>query len=182
MGSVEAPLAAADLAVRPWRTATLVATLVAAVELVLLVIVGVHLLAKPVARALHHRAATAALSTPTATTKAIRTIKRHEERQLAVTPKLTRAQTGVLVLNGNGVAGAAGSEAARLSGLGYPITGTTNAQRHDYATTSVMYRPGYGPEADRLAHDLGLKAVGPLDGIRASALHGGKLVVIVGVG
>jgi molybdopterin-guanine dinucleotide biosynthesis protein A len=43
-----------------------------------------------------------------------------------------------------------------------------------------MYRPGYRAEGQRLAKDLGVKVVGPLDGISAAALHGGELAVVVG--
>ena len=45
-----------------------------------------------------------------------------------------------------------------------------NAHRQDYATSVVMYRPGFRAEGLRLASDLGVKVVGPLDGIAASAL------------
>jgi hypothetical protein len=95
-------------------------------------------------------------------------------------PHVARAHTGVLVLNGNGRTGAAAAEAARLQGLGYPVTGTGNAGRSDYATTSVMYRPGFRGEAIRLARDLGLHAVGPLDGLSLARLRGGKLAIILG--
>ena len=81
-------------------------------------------------------------------------------------PKLTRAETGVFVLNGNGRSGAAASEAAKLSNLGYHVPGTGNAKRQDYATTVVMYRPGFQAEALRLARDLHVKVVGPLDGLK----------------
>jgi hypothetical protein len=43
-----------------------------------------------------------------------------------------------------------------------------------------MYRPGYRAEGLRLAKDLGVKVVGPLDGIAVSALDGGQLAVVVG--
>jgi hypothetical protein len=43
-----------------------------------------------------------------------------------------------------------------------------------------MYRPGFRGEGLRLARDMHLKAVGPLDGMKAPALHGAKLVVLLG--
>ncbi len=43
-----------------------------------------------------------------------------------------------------------------------------------------MYRPGFRAEGLRLARDLGIKVVGPLDGIHTGALDGGQLAVIVG--
>ena len=47
---MDAPLLTEHELIRPWRRATLVASLVAAVELVLLVGVGAVLVAKPLAR------------------------------------------------------------------------------------------------------------------------------------
>ena len=49
---------------RPWRTATLVASLVAAIELVLLLVAAVLLLAKPLSHAMQRHAEAAAFSTP----------------------------------------------------------------------------------------------------------------------
>jgi hypothetical protein len=174
---VDAPLTAPDALIRPWRTATIVASLVAAVELVLLLGAGVVLLGKPLAHALNHHAKAAAAA-PAKTVAKPKPVVVH--RTPPAIPHVARAHTGVLVLNGNGRSGAAASEAARLHSLGYPVTGTGNAPRTDYATTSVMYRPGFRGEAIRLARDLGLHAVGPLDGLTAARLDGGKLVVILG--
>jgi len=44
----------------------------------------------------------------------------------------------------------------------------------------VMYKRGFAAEGARLARDLHVKVVGPLDGMSVSALHGGQLVVILG--
>ena len=43
-----------------------------------------------------------------------------------------------------------------------------------------MYRPGFEGEAHRLAKDVGVKRVAPLDGLRASDLMGAQLALIVG--
>jgi hypothetical protein len=94
--------------------------------------------------------------------------------------KLTRDQTKVFVLNGNGRSGAAAAAASKLQTFGYRVSATGNAARTDYANTVVMYRPGYRGDALRLAHDLHVKVVGPLDGMKASALHGGQLAVLLG--
>ena len=40
-----------------------------------------------------------------------------------------------------------------------------------------MYSPGFRAEGLRLAQDLQVKVVGPLDGIAPSALDGGQLAV-----
>jgi hypothetical protein len=94
--------------------------------------------------------------------------------------KHPRSHTGVFELNGNGRYGAATSEAAKLSGIGYRVPGKGNAKRQDYATTVVMYRRGWEPEGHRLARDLHVKIVGPLDGMSTSTLHGAQLVVVLG--
>jgi hypothetical protein len=178
---VEAPLTAPDALIRPWRTATIVASLIAALELVALLVLGFVVLAKPVAHALKHHAATAAKTSTTKHATAATPKVVHHKTPPAVA-HLPRAKTGVLVLNGNGRTGAAAAEAAHLQGLGYPVSATGNAPRSDYATTSVLYKPGFRGEAVRLEHDLGVHAVGPLDGLKPAALHGGKLAVILGAG
>jgi hypothetical protein len=43
-----------------------------------------------------------------------------------------------------------------------------------------MYRKGYAPEAQRLARDLKLKIVAPLDGLRPAELLGAHVAVVVG--
>jgi hypothetical protein len=175
---MDAPIAAEEL-VRPWRRATIVASLLAAVELVLLLGAGALLLARPLSHLLQRQAAAAAASRP---------LKHHATRALVpvpkpkpvAKPKLARSELAILVLNGNGQSGAAGMAAGRLRHLGYRIAATGNAKRQDYATTVVLYRAGYAGEAARLAHDVGAKVVGPLDGLSPAALRGGQLAVIVG--
>jgi LytR cell envelope-related transcriptional attenuator len=171
---VDAPLTPADALIRPWRTATLVASLVAALELVLLVGAALLLLAKPLAHAVQKHAETAAIQPA----KKERAVAHAVAR--ATLPKLLRSETGVFVLNGNGRAGAASEAAGRLGTIGYRVPGTGNATRQDYATTVVMYRKGYAAEAGRLARDLHVKIVGPLDGLRPAALHGAQLAIILG--
>jgi hypothetical protein len=176
---VDAPLESPDALVRPWRTATLVASLVAAIELVLLIGAGVLLLAKPLAHVMKKHAQAAAFAPAK---KHVVAPVHHHVKVKVPAAKLSRSHTGVLVLNGNGRAGAASDEAVRLHGLGYVIRGKGNAKRQDYATTVVMYRKGYAGEGQRLARDLHVKVVGPLDGLTTSALHGGQLVVVLGAG
>jgi LytR cell envelope-related transcriptional attenuator len=172
---VDAPLPTTDALIRPWRTATLVASLVAAIELVLLVGAAVLLLAKPLARAVKHHAESAALAPANPAPVAHRV-----RQQKLAPPKLSRAKTGVFVLNGNGRQGAASTAAGRLSALGYRVPGKGNAERQDYATTVIMYRRGFAAEGLRLAHDLHVQVVGPLDGLKPSALHGAQLAVVLG--
>jgi hypothetical protein len=153
--------------VRPWRTATLVACGVAAFELVLLLIIAVALLSKP----LTAHAKEAALNREVGT--AI------PERPEPKRTTLSRRQTSVLILNGNGISGAAAAEASRARARGYQVAGTANAPR-TYGRTVVMYRAGHRPEAKRLAADMGVTLVGPLDGLRPRQLQGAQLVVVLG--
>jgi hypothetical protein len=155
-------------AVRPWRLAALIAGALAALELVMLVVAGVALLAKP----LSHHARRQAI----AARRSHRAIKPPQEGA----PSLRRRQTAVVVLNGNGRAGAAGSEAARVRGRGYIVRDVGNAPKMSYLRSVVMFRRGYRPEALRLARDLGIGIVGPLDGLRRADLHGAHLAVVVG--
>lgn len=162
-----------DARVRPWRTAALAAGAVAAVELVLLVVVGGALIVKPAtAHATSARKAHAAKRAHTSPLPA------HAARPAVA--ELTRRHVSVLVLNGNGRQGAAAAEAARASHRGYRIRGVANAPSSDFTRTLVMYRRGFEGEGRRLARDLGIKIVGPLDGLRSSQLHGAHAVVVVG--
>ena len=155
----------------PWRTATLVASTVAALELVALLVLGVVLLAKPVSDHVR-QAAEAKVLTP---------VKATPRRAAPVgAPKLTRARTSVIVLNGNGRAGAAAEGADAVRRFGYTIGTVGNAPRSDFTRTLVMYRPGYRPEALRLAKDLRVKIVGPLDGLRPADMLGAHVALIVG--
>ena len=172
---MDAPLSAHEL-VRPWRRATIVASLVAAVELILLLGAAALLVAKPLSHAIQRQAAAAAF-TPV---KKAPVFVPPAKPKPAGKAKLARSRTSILVLNGNGRNGAAAAAAARLHGLGYRVAATTDARRHDYATSVVMYLPSFRAEGLRLARDLHVKVVGPLDGMRPSALHGGQLAVILG--
>lgn len=94
--------------------------------------------------------------------------------------KLARNETSVIVLNGNGIQGAADEAAGVVQSLHYLIAGTANAPRTDFARSLVMYRPGYKGEAMRLAKDVRLKRVVPLDGMRAAELQGAHVALILG--
>ena len=172
---MDAPISPHEL-VRPWRRATIVASLVAAVELILLLGAGLLLVAKPLSHAIQHHAATAAY----APAKKFIVFHPPPKPKPVGKPKLARSAISILVLNGNGQNGAAAAAAARLHGLGYKIAAATDARRHDYATTVVMYRPGFQAEGTRLARDMHVKVVGPLDGVTRKALHGGELAVVLG--
>jgi hypothetical protein len=99
---------------------------------------------------------------------------------VAAAPKLARGKVRVVVLNGNGRPGAAAAGAARVRSHGYSIGRVGNASRMSYSRSIVMYRPGYEGEGRRLARDLGVRMVGPLDGMRPAQLHGAQAVLILG--
>lgn len=164
-----------ELAIQPWQRATLIFALVAALELVLLIVAGGALLARP--EAAHKPALKKAQSAQPAkaTHKAAPTSR-------AATPaaELPRRKVKLVVLNGNGHQGAAAEAASRVEHRGYRIGVVANAPRHDYPQTIVMYRRGFEGEGLRLARDLGVKVVGPLDGMRPAQLHGAQAVLILG--
>jgi hypothetical protein len=163
--------------VRPWRTATLVATAIAGVELVLLVVAAMVLLGKSVAPHVHAAAARQALAKPAKSRPAPAAKPTRPPHTIARVP---RARIGVIVLNGNGVQGAAAEAAALVKKRGYPVKKVGNAPRTGYAKTSVFFAPGYAGEARRFAKDLNLGHVGPLDGMTPRQLHGARLVLLLG--
>ena len=158
-------------AVRPWRTATLVASAFAALELVILLVIAVIALGRPLAH--HAAAATRAGATSSVPARTI-------VSPAPTKPKLVRADVEIEILNGNGRQGAAAAEASTVRGLGYVVGNVGNAPRADYTRSVVMYRKGFRGEGLRLGRDLGIKAVGPLDGLHASDLMGAHLAVVIG--
>ena len=146
----------------------MVMTGVAALEFVLLAAAGVALLGNPLAGHFKAEAAKAAeprvrVAQPSAPQKA----------------RLKRSETSVIVLNGGSRAGAAAAAAARVRARGYLVASVGNATGPS-PQTLVMYRPGFAAEGARLAHDLHVRVVSPLDGMRPAQLLGAHLVLIVG--
>jgi hypothetical protein len=158
------------VATNRWRTRALLFALVAAVELAVLVGLG----AIAAGRAVVGEVETAARSHELAPAKP-------RVRPTAVErPVLERSETSVIVLNGNGISGAAGDEAAKVKALAYVVSGVGNAPRSDYARTMVMYRDGFRREAQALAQATNVKRIGPLDGLREKDLMGAHLALVVG--
>ena len=163
----------------PWRTATIVVGALAAAELIALALIGgtkVAHLVRPVAHA-HARAAPAAVAPAH---KRVTQAKAALPVAPPAHPIWPRSRVAVLVLNGNGITGAASAEAARIQALGYRVPAATNAPYHDYSRSMILFKPGFAAEGRRLAHDAHIRLVAPLDGIRHSQLKGSKLVVILG--
>ena len=168
------PLSAPDALVRPWRTAAYVAVAVAAIELLLLLLIGGGKLVGWAADRVQLAAEKHALATVKQTHQTV-------ARKSAPTPvaKRARSKTVVLVLNGNGRTGAAASAASRVQSRGYKIGTVTNAPEL-VPRSIVMYKPGFAGEGKRLGNDLGVKLVTPLDGMRAKDLGRAQVVFILG--
>ena len=103
----------------------------------------------------------------------------HAPTQFAV-PLRPRSQISVLVLNGNGLSGVAGTEATSILARGYRHAIPTDASQLNYVRSLVLYKPGWQREAERLGHDVKIAAVAPLDGRVAPEYASVPLVVIVG--
>ena len=174
LGDVEGAGAAAPNPLRAmddlrWRTAAIVVAVVAALEFVALAGAGVAIFGNPL---VSHLSAGTAKAAPT---------RQHVvSHPLPTKTTLARSDTMVMVLNGNGRSGSAAAAAARLRAHGYLIGSVGDAQRMDYGQSIVMFRRGYAAEGVRLAHDLHVRIVSPLDGMRPSQLQGAHLVLIVG--
>jgi hypothetical protein len=154
--------------IRPWRRATIAMSAVATLELIGLAVIGLVVFGNPVSA--HLRESAAAASTPRV---------RAAQPAPAKKPELGRSDTSVMVLNGGGVSGAAHAAADRVSAKGYQLGEIGNAPG-ETPRSLVMYRPGYEAEGRRLAHDLHVRIVRPLDGMRPGQLMGSHLVVIMG--
>jgi hypothetical protein len=154
--------------IRPWRRATIAVSAVAALELLLLTVVAILMFGNPL---LHHFTESAA-SAATAP-------KRTAPAPAAKKPMLPRNHVSVMVLNGNGQAGAAHAAADRVQAHGYLLGNVGNAPEITPHTV-VMFRPGFEAEGRRLARDVHARIVRPLDGMRPAQLLGAHLVLILG--
>jgi LytR cell envelope-related transcriptional attenuator len=173
----------ADLpAPAPWRNAAFIAATVATVELLILLIVGIWLFGKffsdEVSKATDPT--TVATAAVERRLEAAGQLPGEEQAKPGAKARLPRGETSVLVLNGNGIGGAASEAGEQVRRHNYLIAATGNANRTDYPRSIVMFRPGFKSEAQRLARDLGLKRVGPLDGVRIRDLQGAHVALVVG--
>jgi len=169
---------------QPWRIAAMVATGIAAVELFILLLIGFLVGAK----AFSDKTETATIAaikrevpqsaqTQSSEQKPADASQKKKEKVPKVLP---RGRTSVVILNGNGIPGAAAVNADKAHSLHYVITATANAPSTGFARSMVMFRPGFKPAAQRLAKDMGVKVVTPLDGITKGDLQGAQLALIIG--
>jgi hypothetical protein len=154
--------------IRPWRRATIAVSAVAALELLALAIIAMVVFGNPLLSHFSDSAASAA--TPPKHSAAPPATKK---------PALPRNQISVMVLNGNGQAGAAHAAADRVQAHGYRLGDVGNAPAI-MPHSVVMFRPGFAVEGQRLARDLHVRIARPLDGMRTSQLLGAHLVLILG--
>lgn len=178
--AVESSVSTGEALVRSWRTATFVATAVAGFELLILVGVAVALFGQPVVDWVQGSDSPVPRTAKKENRVAVKGVATPTPPPVSAVPQLTRMETSVLVLNGNGVAGAAHSAGQLVRSKGYLVTAVGNAPRSDYRRTVVMYRPGYAPEASRFARDLHVKTVAPLDGLRLRDLMGAQVAIVLG--
>ncbi len=155
-------------AVRPWRTAAFVAAAIAAFELILLVVGGIVVFGPPLTR----------IEAPIGPAPTSSRTKPPPAPPRP--PMVAREHTPVLVLNANGLAGAAAGAADAVRVRHYPVAGVGNAEDQTRKRSVVMYAPTFDREAERLAAELLVPLVSPLDGVRTTDLHGAKLVFLVG--
>ena len=119
------PLPAPDALVRPWRTAAYIAVAVAAVELLLLLVIGGGKLTGFIADRIELAAKEQAAVPQTQERKQAQPAATRKPASVAVA-KRPRSKTVVLVLNGNGRSGAAAAAASRVQSRGYRIGAVTN--------------------------------------------------------
>ena len=170
------PLTAPDELIRPWRLAAYIAGAIAVAELLLLLVIGGGALVESVSHRVQLAARERALAPVAPETR--KPVARKQTPVAAA--KTPRGRTVVMVLNGNGRTGAAASAASRVRARGYRVGTVGNASRTDFARSLVMYKPGFAGEARRLAKDLRVQHIGPLDGIRTRDLGGAQIVFILG--
>jgi hypothetical protein len=160
---------------QPWRTRAVVAAAVALIELVVILGVAVIVVGRPISHRVSAAAEAKVLAPPKPAAK-----PKQKAKPAPALPQLERGETSVIVLNGNGRNGAAHEQADLVRARGYLIGSVGNAPRSDFARTTIMYRPGYKPEALRLAKDVGIRIVTPLDGLTPKDLLGAHLALVVG--
>jgi len=170
---VDHPLPAPDALIRPWRTAAYIAVAIAVAELLLLVVIGGGALMGALSDRLQLAAQERVLAPVPQTKPAAR------EPAPVPVANVPRSRTVVMVLNGNGQTGAAAAAASRVQSHGYKVGTVGNAPRQ-VSRSLVMYKPGFTGEGQRLAKDLGVKLVSPLDGMRAGELGRAHVVFILG--
>jgi LytR cell envelope-related transcriptional attenuator len=168
-----------------WRAAALVAAAIATVELFILILIAIAFSTKFFAGEVDRAASSALAQTPAAEQPAAESSApasggKSQATSTATKPILSRRETAVIVLNGNGIAGAASTTSEAVRARGYLISGSANAPRSDFTRSLIMFRPGFEREGERLGTDMKIKRVTPLDGVSKADLQGAHLALIIG--
>jgi hypothetical protein len=85
----------------------------------------------------------------------------------------------VTVLNGTAVDGLAGTYGDMVERRGYQLGAVTNS-RSSFAESIVMFKPGSGAAAHRVADSLGISKVRPMTSEIASLSAGAPVAVVIG--
>lgn len=85
----------------------------------------------------------------------------------------------VAVLNGTDVEGLAGRFGDQIDERGYSLGAITNSP-NTFEQSVVMFRPGFKPEAQRVARELNIREVRAMGNAIAEASASAKVAVIVG--
>jgi hypothetical protein len=85
----------------------------------------------------------------------------------------------VTVLNGTAVEGLAGTYGDMVERKGFQLGAVTNS-RSSFADSTVMFQPGKGREAHRVATALQISRVQPMSGEIASLAAGAPVAVVIG--
>jgi len=163
----------------PRRPIALAVLGIATLALGVFVAVAVVVLTRPPARTTRAAAPQAVTRTVVIPAPPAPASPRRTGRKPPAATLVSRAQTPVLVLNGNGISGAAASTAGIVRARGYPVTATGDAPRR-YAQSVVMYKRGFAGEAARLGRDLNVPTLQPLDPLVVPGGTRARLVLIVG--
>ena len=93
--------------------------------------------------------------------------------------KMKPGEIEVSVLNGTSVAGLAATYGDKVEGKGFSLGAVTNSSS-SFAESVVMFRPGSKPEARRVAKQLSIQKLQPMNGEIEAVAAGADVAVIVG--
>lgn len=102
-----------------------------------------------------------------------------EDRPQQRVGRIVPGDVRVAVLNGTSINGLAGKVASDIEAAGYKVVAITNTQP-GFAKTAVLYEDRQKPAATKVAGDLGVKKVEPLDRALREQAEGADVVVIAG--
>ncbi len=93
--------------------------------------------------------------------------------------KVKPAEIEVSVLNGTSVPGLAATFGDRVEGKGFSLGAVTNSSS-SFAESVVMFKVGHKPEAQKVAKQLAISKVQPINGEIESVSAGADVAVVVG--